>query len=266
MASYDELYAMIMKESVKTVIGRTGIAAAKAAGLKKDENKADDEKEKRSKINEKIDNHPKIKKAAEIVGGAISAPIEKSSQEIAKKIVDNKEKKLKLEYADNPEQLEKKLKENILRLDKLEQNIMTGEIAVLSAATIGPVQWILTGVLTAAGIAKGNAKLCSAIVASATWAIPAMKKLNEITGGKIEKTKAVSSMKSIVSKILGTLENWAKSDEPLIKNSSVTESVMDMVYEELLCEICDSVINESVSINEALYLLESSGFKIVCFE
>ena len=102
MASYDELYAMIIEESVKGAVGRAGLKTVE--GIKKVtstiKDKATSTKDKvvdtynKAEANEKIG--PAVKATANVtkkVAGVATYPISKSSEVIANKIVDNKEKK-----------------------------------------------------------------------------------------------------------------------------------------------------------------------------
>lgn len=276
MASYDELYAMIIEESVKGVVGRAGLKTVE--GVKKVtstiKDKATSTKDKvvdtynKAEANEKIG--PAVKATANVtkkVAGVATYPISKSSEVIANKIVDNKEKKIRDEFKGNPEKMEKELKKNVERLDELKSDIMALEVWTiglpLAMATLGTMDNVLKGVIAAGAAARNDKDLAKGVIKASLWAPYALAKISKIRGKEITGDSALKSVKEIINKIMGNLKSWAESDQPLL-NKTVTESVNTDYL--IVSVICESLVNDIISYEEAAYLIESAGFETEYFE
>ena len=266
MASYEELYNMIMEESVKGTVGRAGIKAADFGKKVYDGGK--------SIAKEVVKGYNDAKNTK--VGGPVIKSVEKAttipftttSSAIANGIVKGKELGLKMKYADNPEKLEVELKKNIEKLDSIKTDIMAIELwAVglpLAIPTLGLLDNILKAIVGAGALAKGDKNLLTASVKSAlVWAVAAQAFCSKILKKDVSDDVALKWLKDTAKKILNTLGKWAKSDQPLFvakKGPAITSakfSKKEETVKESVYAICESIVNEEISYEEAAFLMES---------
>lgn len=272
MPSFKELENFIAQESVKGTIGRTGLKAVegtkKAVATVKDKTAAAKEKVvdtyKKAESDKNIG--PAVKTTSNVakqVAGVATYPITKSSEVIANKIVDSKENKIRQEFKGDPEKMEKELKKNVERLDELKSDIMALEVWTIgwpvALATLGTMDNVLKGVIAAGAAVRDDKNLVKGVAKATAWAPYALAKINKIRGKEITGDSALKIVKDTCSKIMGTLKSWAESDKPLLntENESVTESVSEEF--QVLSLICESLVNDEISFEEAVYLIESAG-------
>ena len=272
MPSFEELSALIAQESVKGTIGRAGLKTIE--GTKK---AVDTVKDKASSAKDKVvDTYKKAESdknigpavkatanAAKTVAGVTTYPISKSSEVIANKIVSNRENKIREEFKGDPEKMEKELKKNIERLDELKSDVMALEVWTIgwpiALATLGTMDNVLKGVIAAGAAVRDDKNLVKGVAKATAWAPYALAKISKIRGKEITGDSALKIVKDTCNKIMSTLKSWAESDKPLLTPDTkpVTESVSEEF--QLLSTICESLVNDEISFEEAAYLIESAG-------
>ena len=272
MPSFEELSALIAQESVKGSIGRASLktieGTKKTATAIKDKAVSAKDKVvdtyKKAESNEKIG--PAVKTTANVAkkaAGIATYPISKSSEVIANKIVSNKENKIREEFKGDPERMEKELKKNIDRLDELKSDVMALEVWTIgwpvALATLGTMDNVLKGVIAAGAAVRDDKNLVKGVAKATAWAPYALAKISKIRGKEITGDSALKIVKDTINKIMSTLKSWAESDQPLINTDAkpVTESVNEDY--QILSMICESLVNDEISFEEAAYLIESAG-------
>jgi len=272
MPSFEELSALIAQESVKGSLGRASLKTIE--GTKKTATAIKDkavsakykvvDTYKKAESNEKIG--PAVKTTANVAkkaAGVATYPISKSSEVIANKIISNKENKIREEFKGDPERMEKELKKNIDRLDELKSDVMALEVWTIgwpvALATLGTMDNVLKGVIAAGAAVRDDKNLVKGVAKATAWAPYALAKISKIRGKEITGDSALKIVKDTMSKIMGTLKSWAESDQPLINTDAkpVTESVNEEYH--ILSMICESLVNDEISFEEAVYLIESAG-------
>lgn len=279
MPSFEELSALIAQESVKGSIGRASLktieGTKKTATAIKDKAVSAKDKivdtYKKAESNEKIG--PAVKTTANVAkkaAGVATYPISKSSEVIANKIISNKENKIREEFKGDPERMEKELKKNIDRLDELKSDVMALEVWTIgwpvALATLGTMDNVLKGVIAAGAAVRDDKNLVKGVAKATAWAPYALAKISKIRGKEITGDSALKIVKDTMNKIMSTLKSWAESDQPLINTDAkpVTESANEEY--KILSMICESLVNDEISFEEAAYLIESAGINEEIFE
>ncbi len=274
MATFDELLAiaenykdMVLEESVKGTIGRLGLKTVDTARFIKNKydnmDKDSDKKEEPKKPDDKKENSgvAKVaKKIAAVPSAALVGAMDASSGAIAKVATAKEKAEIIKKYKNKPDELKVKLEEHKEKLLKVKQKVMTGEVAASSVIAIGPLDWALKTMIAYGSKATNNKHASKALVDGILLGPILAKKVSDIIAKKITGKEAQEVYSEVSSKVIRTLDAWAKSDlneEKLTDKVAnkvqprkvVTESEICSIIEEL-GDVIDTAIYESVTNGE----------------
>ena len=217
MAKYDELYNMIVEESMKGSIGRAGLKTID--GTKKIVDKVSDKVDNISnKVSSGYEKAKETKVAGPVIKGvekATTIPFDVSSDIIANGIQKGKEVYYKNKYKDDPETLEIKIKSSVKELDNLKSDIMAIEIWTvgwpLAIKSAGILDNIFKSIILAGAVAKEDKELVSAVAKAMMWVPAAALMVKKILGKKEDDGEKgdVDYIKKITDKVISKLKSWA---------------------------------------------------------
>ena len=288
--SYNES-VNLYEESLKGDIGRAGVSTIKTVRDTKDKITNTNAYKSGKQALEDFKNTPSVSKVA----GAVSKPISFVGGTLpANAVIAGKNTIAKQKYKDDPEKLEKEIKNNMKQFSKLKSNFLA--ISVWTLALPIAIKTCFTGddlfkgIIAAGALATGDKELTSACIKAAAWKVTAVAVLAKLIA-KFKKCKSqeeydecVKEFKPFGEKLEDILLEWAESDQPLfittkkgpeLKNSEFKSGDNSKAKEfknkvskaknngrniEVLREAVECYMNDTLSTEEFLFITESMGF------